>query len=82
MAPPVFDQDLGLLQGVADLSIEEFVAQPRVEALDVAVLPRRTGLDEGRLGPDCGDPLLDGLGHERRPVVPSEREVKAGQVLL
>ena len=47
MESPGFDEDLGFLEGVEDFSIQELVAQPRIEALDVAVLPRRTGLDEG-----------------------------------
>ena len=39
VAPPGFDENLGLFEGVEDLPIQEFVAQPRVEALDVSILP-------------------------------------------
>ncbi len=42
MTPPGFDENPGLLEGVEDFSIQELVAQPRVEALDVSVLPGRT----------------------------------------
>ena len=42
VTPPDFDKDLGFSQREEDLSIEELVAQPRIEALDVAVLPGRT----------------------------------------
>ena len=69
MAPPGFDEDLGFLEGVKDFSIQELVAQPRIEALDVAVLPRPTGLDQGGAGPDRGNPSPDGLGHELRTIV-------------
>ena len=69
MAPPGFNENLGFLQGVEDLPVQELVAQPCVEALDVAVLPRRTRFDEGGPGADRGDPLLDGPGDELRAVV-------------
>ncbi len=38
VTPPGFDEDPGLLQRAEDLSIEELVAQPRIEALDIAVV--------------------------------------------
>ena len=47
---PGFDEDLGFAEGVEDLPIQELVAQPRLEALDVAVLPGRTRFDEGGSG--------------------------------
>ena len=37
---PAFDDDLSLPQRVEDFTIEQFIAQARIEALDVAVLPR------------------------------------------
>jgi hypothetical protein len=37
VAPPTFNDDLGLPQRVEDFTIEQFIAQPRIEALDVAV---------------------------------------------
>jgi len=36
---PLLDDDLGLADRVEDLAVEQFVPEPRVEALDVAVLP-------------------------------------------
>src|SRR6187455_3497529 len=45
VAPPCFDDDLGLGEAVEDLAVEEFVAKLRVEALAVAVLPRASGLE-------------------------------------
>src|SRR3954467_4662591 len=38
------------LTRIEDLAVEQLVAQPGVEALDVAVLPGAAGLDVGRLG--------------------------------
>src|ERR1700730_14841413 len=40
MPPPALDDDLGLLQGMEDLTIEKLVAQARIEAFDKAVLLR------------------------------------------
>ena len=40
MATLFLDQDLGLLQGVEDLSVEEFVAESGIEAFAISVLPR------------------------------------------
>ena len=72
MAPPGFDENLGLLQGVEDLSVQELVAQPRVETLDVTIFPRRTRLDTGGPGANRGDPSPHGLGDELRAVVEAD----------
>jgi hypothetical protein len=39
VTPPALDNDLGLTRSVEDFTIEQFIAQACVEALDVAVLP-------------------------------------------
>ena len=36
---PILEQDFGLEERVEELSVEELVAQPGVERLDVSVLP-------------------------------------------
>ena len=41
---PALDDDLRLAQRVEDLAVEQLVAQPRIEALDEAVLPRAAGV--------------------------------------
>ena len=69
MTPPALDDDLRLTQRGEDLAVEEFVTQARIEALDVAVLPRTARGDEGGFRPDGRDPILDGLGHELRTIV-------------
>ena len=69
MAPPGFDENLGFPQGVKDFSVQELVAQPCVEALDVTILPGRSRFDEGGPGADRGDPLPDRPGNELQPVV-------------
>jgi hypothetical protein len=69
VAPPTFNDDLGFPQGVEDFTIEQFIAQPRVEALDAAVLPRAARRDVGRLRADRRDSLLHSLGHELWSVV-------------
>ena len=55
-------------QGVKDFSVQELVAQPCVEALDVTILPGRSRFDEGGPGADRGDPLPDRPGNELRAV--------------
>jgi hypothetical protein len=69
MAPPALDNDLSLAQRVEDLAVEEFVTQARIEALDVAVLPRTARRDLGRFRTDGRDPILHGLGPELRAIV-------------
>jgi hypothetical protein len=39
---PAFDHDLGFSERVEDFAIEQFVAQARIEAFDIAVLSRAT----------------------------------------
>src|SRR6056297_2066160 len=56
---PLLDDDLGLADGVEDLAVEQFVPEPRVEALNVAVFPRRARLDVGGPGADRCDPVPD-----------------------
>ena len=46
MPPPSLDQDLGLAQRVEVLPVEQLVAETGIEALAVAVLPRRSRFDE------------------------------------
>lgn len=77
VTPPDFDEDLGFSQRLEDLPIEELVAPARIEALDVSVLTRRAGHDEGRAGPDRRDPLLD-VGNELRAVVRSDGDFRLG----
>ena len=69
VAPPCLDDDLGLGEAVEDLTVEQFVAKLRVEALAVAVLPRAARLDERGLGADSCNPLSHCLGDKLRPVI-------------
>ena len=39
MVPPGFDENLGFLEGMEDLLVQELVTQPCIEALDVSILP-------------------------------------------
>ncbi len=75
--PPALDDDLRLPQCVEDFTVEQLVAQTRVEALDVAVLPEAARRDVGGLGADRGDPFLHGWVNELRPVVGSDVAVHA-----
>ena len=60
-APPAFDPDCGLPQGVEDFPVKQFA-----EALDEAILSRASRRDMGRLGPDSRDPVLHDLADELR----------------
>ena len=46
MVSPAFDEHLGLLQRVEDLSIEQLVSELPIEGLVEPVLPRASGLDD------------------------------------
>ena len=67
--PPLLDDDLCLAQGRKYLPVQQFVAQPAVEALNIAVLPRAAALDVGRARTDRPNPPLHGLSNELRPLV-------------
>src|SRR5918994_4974333 len=69
MPSPALDDDLGFLERVEDLAVEQLVPELRVEALDVAVLPWAAWGDVGGLRTHGSDPGLNPLGHELRPVV-------------
>lgn len=66
MAPPVRDDDLGLAQGVEDLTVEGLVAQARIEAFDIAILPGAACFDIGSPGAaPNGVPFIAVLGQLR-----------------
>ena len=67
--PPPLNHHPGLPQAVEDLSIEQFIPQPPVETLAIAVLPRTTGLDVERSGTHRRQPCPQRLGGELRTVV-------------
>ena len=71
--------DLRLAQAVEDLAVEQLVAEPGVEALDEAVLPRAARGDVGGLGAHRRDPFLHRLGHELRAVVGADVARHAAQ---
>ena len=63
VSPPLFDDDVSLLQGVEDLPIKQFVPEPGIEGLAVSVLPRRAKFNVGGFSSDSMNPVPDGLGH-------------------
>ncbi len=69
MFPPLFDQDLSFAQAVEDLTVEQLVSDPAVEAFTISVLPRAARFDVSRLGANGGDPVSDRLGDKFRPIV-------------
>jgi hypothetical protein len=69
VTPPVFDDDLRLLERVEDFAVQQFVAQFAVETLAVAVLPRTSWLDVNGLRSNGGDPLAKRNGNKLRTVV-------------
>ena len=60
---------LQFLEGVEDLSIEQFVPEAGIEALSVSVLPRRAWLNVGRPGSDSRNPVANRQGNELRAVI-------------
>ena len=69
MPPPSLDQHLRFLQCVEHFPIKELVAQFRVKALAIAVLPRASRRDVERLHVQPPQPLAQGRGNELRAVV-------------
>ena len=69
VSPPSLDDDLGLCEAVEDLTVEQLIAQLRVEALAIAVLPWASRLDERGPRANSYDPLPHGPGDELRTVV-------------
>src|SRR5579872_1629158 len=66
---PAFRQHLRFLQRVEDLSVEKLIAQSGVEALAVAVLPRRSRFDIKSACADAGQPLTQFRSNKLRAVV-------------
>jgi hypothetical protein len=64
MASPALNDDPRFLERIEDFTIEQFIAQTRVEALDEAILPRAAGRNVSRLRADGIDPVLDRSGDE------------------
>ncbi len=70
---PAFDDDLGFSQRVEDLPVQQFVPEPGIEALDVAILPGAARLDEGGLGTNSLNPGPDILSNELRSIVAADK---------
>src|ERR687894_2362228 len=66
---PTLDDDLGFLERIEDLAVEQLVAELRVKALDKAVLPWAAWGDIDGLCAYSRDPGLNPLGHELGAVV-------------
>ncbi len=69
MATPVLDQDTGLVPGTKPLLVQAFIAQPPVEALVGAVLPRLARIVQCGLDVRFSDPFEDRVADELRAVV-------------
>lgn len=67
--PPHLDDDLGFIESVEDLTIEQLVSELAVKGFHVAVFPRAARFDVGGLGTDRGDPRAERHSDELRPIV-------------
>lgn len=65
----MFDQDLGFAQGVEQLTIQQFIPEPGIEAFAVSILPGGSWLDVSCLGADGGDPIPHLQSNKFRPIV-------------
>ena len=66
---PGFDDCLGLVEGVEDLAIQQFVTQLAIEAFAIAILPGTAWFDVGGLGTHGRNPLSERQGNELRTIV-------------
>ncbi len=69
---PAFDEHLGLLQRVEDLSIEQLVSELPIEGLVEPVLPWASGLDEQGFDTDPPQPRSDCIRRELRAIIGSD----------
>lgn len=76
---PALDDDPSLGEAVEHSTVQGLVAKPGVEALAVAVFPRRAWLDEVRFGADRYDPIPHRLGDELGTVVRTNMPRHAAQ---
>ena len=67
--PPLFGDDLCLLQGVEDLPTQKFIPEAGIQGLAVSILPGTARLDVSCFCSHRLDPVPDGLGHELRSIV-------------
>jgi hypothetical protein len=65
VVPPSFDQDLGFAQRVEDFAIKQFVSEPGIEALTIAVLPRGSWGDERGFRTDSPNPNPPLRNHDK-----------------
>jgi hypothetical protein len=68
IAPPSGDAP-DLLQAVEDFTIEQFIPQAGIEALDIAILPRAAGLDIEGGDAEPTEPFAHRMGDELGTVV-------------
>jgi len=67
--PPFFNQHLGLFQGIEDLTVEPFITEFAIEALDVTVFPRAARFNKERLNIKVFEPLANNSGRELGTVI-------------
>ena len=65
---PVFDQYLGFLQGVKDLTVQQFIERLAVEGFDIPVFPETARLDEQRFYAQLVQPFSQSAGNELRSI--------------
>ena len=68
---PLLDNNLGFLEAVKDLAIQQFVPELAVEGLAVAILPWAAGCDVERLHTDLRQLFLHGVGDKFWAIVRS-----------
>ena len=67
--PPLLDQDLCLAQGVEYFTVEQFIAEPGIEAFAVSVFPRASWLDVSGLCTNGCDPVPNRLRDELGAII-------------
>ena len=69
MPAPAFDDDQRFTKRAEYCPVQQFVAQPGIEALDVTILPWAPRRDVGRLRANHINPFLHGFSDELGPIV-------------
>ena len=69
VSPPLFDDDLRLLQAVEGLPIHQFIPEAGVEGIAVADLPGRAGFNVSGFGTNSCNPVTNSRRYGLRTII-------------
>lgn len=82
MFTPSAGEGADLLKAAGDIAVQKLIAQARVEAFDIAVLPRAAGLEMEGSDAEPAKPLANWVGDELGAVVGSDSPAQKLELAL